>query len=123
HGPGCPRRGGLGDELLQRGGAGRALARQLLHGCRIDVVGHALVAAPHEPAHEVGSHAAEADHSELHSPIPPSPLVFACSATAAPQRLGRSQSLIPPRMPAALSTMVALGPRSASMCSEFPPPT
>jgi hypothetical protein len=28
------------------------------------------VARPHEPAHDVGAHAAEADHPKLHEPSP-----------------------------------------------------
>ena len=60
-------------QLLQRGGAGRALALELLDRVGVDVVDDAIVAVAHQPPHEVRSHPAEADHSELcHPSSPPS---------------------------------------------------
>jgi hypothetical protein len=52
-------------ELGERRGPRGALARQRLDRIRVDVVDHALVAAAHQPPDDVGSHPAEADHSEL----------------------------------------------------------
>ena len=52
----------LGDEVVERVGAGRALAGQLLDRVGVDVVDDALVAVAHQPADEVGAHPAESDH-------------------------------------------------------------
>ena len=56
----------LGDEVVERVGAGRALARERRDRVGVDVVDDALVAVAHQPAHDVRAHPAESDHSELH---------------------------------------------------------
>ena len=66
HQPQRPRLGELGDLVLHRGGAGRALFRQRVHRGGGAVEDHAFVAALHQAADHVGAHAAQADHSELH---------------------------------------------------------
>ena len=61
----------LARELRQRARAGGALALELRDRGLVDVVDDALVAVPHQAPHDVGPHAAEADHSELHDRVPP----------------------------------------------------
>ena len=58
----------LGDEVLERVGAGRALAGERRDRVGVDVVDDALVAVAHQPADEVRAHPPEADHAELHGP-------------------------------------------------------
>ena len=53
-------------ELRQRGGADGLLLDHVAHRVCGPVEHHALVAALQETAHHVGSHPAEADHSQLH---------------------------------------------------------
>ena len=67
HDPDGPRRGELLDELVHRARPGGALGLQARHGVGAVVVGDALVAGRHEPAHHVRAHPAQADHAELHS--------------------------------------------------------
>ena len=55
------------DEILQRRGSRGAFLRQLLDVGRIQVEHDALVPAAHQAAHHVRAHAAQSDHSELHS--------------------------------------------------------
>ena len=54
------------DELFERGSADRAFAAQELHRVEVLVVDDALVAVTRQPPHEIGAHAAEADHPKLH---------------------------------------------------------
>ena len=54
------------DELLQRVGAPCALGLELCDGVGADVEDDAVVPVAHEPAHDVGAHAPQSDHSELH---------------------------------------------------------
>ena len=56
----------LGDEVVERVGAGRALAGQRRDRVGVDVVDDALVAVAHQPADDVGAHPPESDHAELH---------------------------------------------------------
>ena len=56
----------LGDEIGERRRRGRALRRERGAGRGVVVVHDALVAGRLEPAHDVGAHAPEADHAELH---------------------------------------------------------
>ena len=58
----------LGDEVVERVGAGRPLAGERGDGVRVDVEDDALVAVAHQAPHEVRSHPSESDHSELHGP-------------------------------------------------------
>ena len=69
HHPGGARRGQLGDEVVERVGAGRALAGERGDGVRVDVVDDALVPVAHQPADEVRAHPPESDHAELHARI------------------------------------------------------
>ena len=57
-----------GDELVEVGGTGDgvALGSQRRDGIGAHVVDHAGVAVTHEATHQVGAHAPETDHSELH---------------------------------------------------------
>ena len=56
HDPGRARLVELGDEVVERLGAGRALAGERGDGVRVDVEDDALVAVAHQPADEVGAH-------------------------------------------------------------------
>jgi hypothetical protein len=66
HDPGVPGSVQLGDEVGERIGARGPLAGEPGDGIGADVVDHALVAVPHQPANHVRAHPAEADHPELH---------------------------------------------------------
>ena len=72
HHPGMPGRVELGDEVVERGRARRALGCERRDGLGADVVDDAGVAVAHQAAHDVRAHPAEADHAELHGrePIP-----------------------------------------------------
>ena len=59
--------GHLADHVRHVTAAGSAFACQLLHAFGIGVIDHALVAAAHQAPHDVAAHAAQSDHSELHS--------------------------------------------------------
>ena len=63
HHPGCPGRGQLGHELGYRGGPGRSLRRQLLDSRGVDIEDDALVAVPHQPADQIGSHPSQTHHA------------------------------------------------------------
>ena len=67
HQPDGARLRQLLDELGQRGRADGFLLHQLGDRLRGHVVHDAFVPAPHEPAHHVRAHPAEADHSQLHA--------------------------------------------------------
>src|SRR5262249_49169972 len=70
--PGGSGRCELRDERVQRRRADRAFTLQTGYGCVVDVVDDDLVAAAHQAAGHVRSHAAQADHPELHvAPTPP----------------------------------------------------
>ncbi len=56
----------LGDEVVERVGAGGALAGERGDRVRVDVVDDALVAVAHQAAHDVRAHPSESDHPELH---------------------------------------------------------
>src|SRR5215217_5380042 len=57
----------LGDELLERGRAGGAVALGLLHGVLAEVEHHAfVVGVPVDAVNHVPAHLPEADESELH---------------------------------------------------------
>jgi hypothetical protein len=66
HQPDRARAVELVDEILQRVRPDGALALELVDRAEVDVVDDAFVAFAQEPAHDVGAHPAEADHSELH---------------------------------------------------------
>ena len=66
HDPDVAGRAELADELLQGLRTGHSLVSEGGDRRGIDVVAHALVTGRLEAAHHVGSHAAEADHPELH---------------------------------------------------------
>ncbi len=68
HDPGGPGRAQLRDEVLERRRSRGAFLREALHGRRVAVEHHALMAASQQPPHHVAAHAAEADHSDLHLP-------------------------------------------------------
>ena len=53
----------------QRRAAGRALTLELLDRLGVDVEDHALVSVAHQPAHDVGAHPAQTDHSQLHDKL------------------------------------------------------
>ncbi len=67
HHPDGARGAQLRGQLLQRGGAVGALARQLLDHRRVDVVDDAVVAVAHQATDDVRSHPPQADHSQLHA--------------------------------------------------------
>src|SRR2546425_8408675 len=66
HQPDRARRLEFLHEFVERAGGGRAFTSHLFHRVRAAIEDNALVAAAHQPAHHVGSHPAETDHSELH---------------------------------------------------------
>src|SRR5262249_10353489 len=87
--PDRARLGELGHEIVERARRRCALARKLADRLGILVENDAAVAVPHEPAHDVAAHAAEADHSQLHRDAPynegqPSALRAARSISARP---------------------------------------
>ena len=53
----------LGDEVVERVGAGRALAGELLDRVGVDVVDDAVVPVAHQPPDEVRAHPPESDHA------------------------------------------------------------
>ena len=88
HQPDRTRSHQRGDQLLQRGRAGGALRRQPIDGGRLHVVDDAGVITAHQPAHHVGPHASESDHTDLHFLAPlqsRSPAATRC--TTVPRRL------------------------------------
>ena len=66
HHPHRTRRFELPDQVVNRRGPGRALARQLLHVVGASVEDYALMSAPQQPANHVCAHAAQPDHPDLH---------------------------------------------------------
>ena len=58
----------LGDEVVERVGAGRALAGERRDRVGVDVEDDALVAVAHQPPDEVRAHPSESDHPKLHGP-------------------------------------------------------
>src|SRR5579862_911016 len=67
HQPDGARLRELADEILNRSRAAGALAHQLLHIRRIQIEHDTLVSAPGQPPNHIGPHAAESNHSKLHS--------------------------------------------------------
>src|SRR5881396_3656708 len=65
------RRRELRHEVVERRGADRALARELLDNLRVPRPRDDLVAAPHEPPRHVPAHPAQAHHPDLHDVRPP----------------------------------------------------
>ena len=66
HDPGDPRLVQRLDEVLERGRADRALTGQLRHRVRARVERDGCVPVAHDAPDDVGAHAPEADHAELH---------------------------------------------------------
>ena len=67
HEPHHARRLQLRRQVGDRVRAGRAVRRQRLDGALVHVVDDAVVPVAHEPAHDVGAHPSEPDHSQLHA--------------------------------------------------------
>ena len=67
HDPRRSRSHELGHELLQAGRARGPLSLEALHGVGTYVVNNTGVAGPHQPAHNIGAHAPEPDHPQLHA--------------------------------------------------------
>jgi hypothetical protein len=55
------------DKTIQRRSANRSLGFKRLHCLGIAIVGHALVTPAQKASHHIGAHAAESNHSNLHS--------------------------------------------------------
>ena len=53
-------------ELRHSGRTGRTFGFERLDGVGADVIGHTRVAVAHEPPDQVGAHAAQAHHAQLH---------------------------------------------------------
>ena len=70
HAPRRLRRLELRHELVERGGAGRALGDELLDGRLIRVEHDRGVPAAQQPAHHVRAHPTESDHANLHREVP-----------------------------------------------------
>ena len=66
HQPGGARRGQLADEFVKGSRHSGAFGGQILHGRGALVEYDTLMSPALEAPYDVGSHAAEADHSELH---------------------------------------------------------
>ncbi len=66
HHPDRARRLELGDHVGEIGRDDRAIRRQGRAGLGIAVVDDAVMPGAHQPAHDVATHPAEADHSKLH---------------------------------------------------------
>src|SRR5207248_7205877 len=66
----------LAHEILQVAARCRAFAGEAAHRVGALVIDDAMMPGPHQPAHDVAAHPAEADHAELHclfsrlSPVP-----------------------------------------------------
>jgi hypothetical protein len=71
HDPRRARSGELAHEVVERRRADRPFALELLDGRCVDVVHDALVTVLREPPNQVGAHASEADHAQLHLGAPP----------------------------------------------------
>src|SRR5262249_18991704 len=107
----------LSHEIVEIGGARRAFARERGDRIRLAIVDDAAVPVSHQPPDEVGAHAAEPDHPELHAPAPQlnprsaaapsaaSPALTSCMICARNARRPRSASTRKsPRACAALTT-------------------
>src|SRR6185503_844283 len=70
HQPHRPRATQLRNEIVQRSRTRRAFARECRDRLHIAIVNNALVSAAQESSHHVGAHAAESNHSDLHSRTP-----------------------------------------------------
>ena len=90
HHPRGARRRERGDERVEVGRHRRALGGKCVGHRRVDVVDHALVAGPHEPAHEIRPHPAESHHPELHQ------LLLLPSALGAARRADGHSACAPP---------------------------
>ncbi len=66
HEPDRPRRGEVGDHLVQAGGADGPLRLDAFHRFLVAVEGDHLVAVAEEPQRHVGPHAAQSDHRDPH---------------------------------------------------------
>ena len=71
HHPRGPRRAEPGDEVVDRRRRDRALRGELLRHLGIDVVHDTFMAVPHQAADQVGPHASQPHHSQLHATCPP----------------------------------------------------
>ena len=66
HDPNRPRPAQCGNEPLQSGGADDTPVNDGFHGLRRPVKNDALMSVACQATHHVGTHASEADHTELH---------------------------------------------------------
>ena len=89
HQPHRARRGQLADQIFGRGRADGAFVHQSPDGGSVAVVHDALVTSAHRSPHEIGAHAPESDHPELHA-APAMPAARS-SARARPQTGPRPQ--------------------------------
>ena len=106
HDPHGARGGERLHEIAHACGRGRAFAREAAARLRIAVVDHAGVPMPHEPAGDVGAHASEPNHADLHGvpPLLPLPMLLQHG-----ERVGVRGRCLIRRLPLTLS----LSPRRA----------
>lgn len=70
HHPHVTRLAELADQVCEVGCASDILPDEARDRLGILVEDDAVVALPHQPAHEVGAHPSQADHAELHPSLP-----------------------------------------------------